>query len=376
MKILHLFSDWKWTGPAGPALNMALGMKSRGHDVFFACSPLPFDALDSIEKHAVKAGITPLTSFNLSKHFHIRKNIQDRKKVSDFIDQKHIDIIHTHRQQDHLLGGLSARRSKTKPKIVRTSHDAVPLKKSFRNDIIMRNMTDQLLCISQSAMKADAETFSLPPDKISYIPPAIDTDKINPEIITGNIRDELGIAPDIVILGIVARIQTHRRYDDLLQAFKKISPDLPNLRLMIIGRGTKMEELVEKPIKELGLTDTVILAGYRREDYLQAVNTLDAKIFLVPGSDGSCRAAREAMALGKPIIASTLGILPEIVTNNENGYLIDNTIDQLAEAMKKIASDPDLRTRMGQASLQKTQNNLTLRHQTALVEQIYEKLLT
>ena len=62
MRVLHLFSDWKWTGPAEPAVELAAALAKRGVDVRFACSPLPFDAEDAIGKRAPERGIQPITT--------------------------------------------------------------------------------------------------------------------------------------------------------------------------------------------------------------------------------------------------------------------------------------------------------------------------
>ena len=69
MKILHLFSNWKWTGPAEHALNTVVMLMRAGHDVTFACAAPPADAPESLAAEAIKAGITPVTAFTLNKHF-------------------------------------------------------------------------------------------------------------------------------------------------------------------------------------------------------------------------------------------------------------------------------------------------------------------
>ena len=134
MKILHLFSDWKWTGPAEPALNLCVELKKRGHDVTLACGkamddyPFPPDS-ESVEKSAYERGLVPVTRFNLSKHFRFFKAVSDVKKLSAFMNDGEYDIVHVHRNQDHLVGGIAARRTGRRLPVVRTSHDGVALKK-------------------------------------------------------------------------------------------------------------------------------------------------------------------------------------------------------------------------------------------------------
>ena len=112
----------------------------------------------------------------------------------------------------------------------------------------------------------------------------------------------------------------------------------PELLLVLVGRGTHFEEVAKEPIEELGISKRVVTAGYRREDYPGVLACFDMKVFLVPGTDGSCRAVREAMASSIPIIAARRGMLPELVEEG-TGVVIDDTVEGLSEAILRMASD-------------------------------------
>ena len=77
MKVLHLYSNWKWTGPAEHALNLARCQQQDGHDVSFACAAPPADATESIVASARRAGIEPVTAFALHKHFRLGANLSN-----------------------------------------------------------------------------------------------------------------------------------------------------------------------------------------------------------------------------------------------------------------------------------------------------------
>ena len=78
MKILHIFSNWKWTGPAEHALNMAAAHLKSGHEVTFACAEPPLESGEnSIVAAAKRSGISPITKFRLNKHFNLADNIKD-----------------------------------------------------------------------------------------------------------------------------------------------------------------------------------------------------------------------------------------------------------------------------------------------------------
>ena len=380
MKILHLFSDWKWTGPAEPALNLCVGLKKRGHDVTIACGkamddyPFPPDS-ESVEKSGHERSLIPVTKFYLSKHFRLFKAIYDFRKLKSFMDEERFDIVHVHRNQDHLVGGAAARRAKRNLPIVRTSHDGVPLKINLRNSICLTGFTDRLITVSERARKADIRNFGFSEEKVVKIDASVDCRRFNPGNVHPGMRDKYGIKKDEVVAGMIARIQTHRRFDVLLKAIKIALQEDSRLRLFVISRGTKEKQLLLEPAKQMGLEDVVIHIGYRTKDYVEAVSCMDFDIFLVPGTDGSCRAVREVMAMGKPVIAANRGILPEIVDDKVTGLVIDDTPEILAAAIVKLVKDESLRSKMSEASLKKAQDKFSLDAMVGEVESVYEELL-
>ena len=381
MKILHLYSDWKWTGPAEPALSLCTTLKKRGHDITFACGKAD-DALmllpdsESVEKYASERGILPITRFNLTKHFRFFKAINDVRMLTKFINNETFDIIHVHRSYDHLIGGIAARRANKSLPIVRTSHDGVALKKGLRNNICLSRLTDKLITVSEQARTADIQSYNQPEDKVVKIDAAIDCQRFSPRNSNSDSREKLGIKNDDVVVGIIARIQTHRRFNELLRAMKIASQEDPRLRLLVIGRGTKEKQLLTDPTREMGLEDVVIHTGYRTNDYVEVVSCMDIDVFLIPGSDGSCRAIREVMAMGIPVIAANRGMLPEIVDNNINGLIIEDTPENLADAILKLTRDENLRKKLAQASLNKALEKFSLEAMTTQVEKVYEELLS
>ncbi|MEK6766601.1 MAG: glycosyltransferase family 4 protein [Planctomycetota bacterium] len=381
MKILHLFSDWKWTGPAEPALNLCVELKKRGHDVTLACGkamddyPFPPDS-ESVEKSAYERGLVPVTRFNLSKHFRFFKAVSDVKKLSAFMNDGEYDIVHVHRNQDHLVGGIAARRTGRRLPVVRTSHDGVALKKDLRNKICLTRLTDKLITVSEKARVADMNRFGLSKDKIIMINASIDCRRFNPG--NGHLthRDKFGIKKDDIVVGIIARIQTHRRFHILLKAIKIASQEVPKLKLLVIGRGTKEKQLLTEPTRTMGLEDVVIHTGYRTTDYVEAVSCMDFNIFLMPGTDGSCRAVREVMAMGKPVIAANRGMLSTIVDDNVTGLVIDDTPENLAMATVRLSKDSELRKKMAEASLKKAQDVFSQESMAEKVESVYKELLS
>ncbi len=363
MKILHIFSNWKWTGPAEHALNLTLSLKKSGHSVSFACALPPDGVTQSIVSYAEKAGITPVTQFNLNKHFNISDNLRDTKALRGFINDGKFDLIHTHLPNDHFLAGMSVRTGFCKTPVIRTCYDGEGLQGGFRTRLLLSLMTDGLIVISELAKNRVIQQFSFPLGKIWKVDIPVDLKRFDPGSIKNN-RDKYGLSEKTVVGGIVARVQKHRRFEELLKALQIVFNEFSGLKFMIIGRGTHIEEIAIKPSQKMGIRTNLIFTGYKKEDFPETLACLNFKIFLVPGSDGSCRAVREAMAMGIPTIAADRGMLSEIIEHEKEGLIIDDTPENMAKAILFLIEHPDLRQKMGINAYQKSRKQFDLDLQT------------
>jgi glycosyltransferase involved in cell wall biosynthesis len=206
---------------------------------------------------------------------------------------------------------------------------------------------------------------------------AIDLDRFDPRRVREDVRPALGVRDGEFLVGIVARMQRHRRFELLLQAMAMLKErkDLPPMKLMVVGRGTYRQQVAMEPAQRMGLEDMVLFPGYRTDDYLEHLAAMDAKVFLVPGSDGSCRAVREVMALGKPVVATRRGILPELVEDGRTGLLVEETPEALAETLARLAREKGLRKELGEAARRKARETFSIRTQASQVAAFYREIL-
>jgi glycosyltransferase involved in cell wall biosynthesis len=378
MRILHLYSDYRWTGPAEPTVNLCAKLKERGHDVLFACRLEQHHGEPGIASRAAAQQLQTITDFGLNRYWDPADLFYDLRKLPKFLRDEKIEVLHTHLSYDHALGGWAARRSRAPVSVVRTNHKAVPLRRSLTHRILIRYFTEHLIEISDMAAAGDIHGFRLEPSRVSRANVALDLARFDPSREKlPDLRAELGLGASEVVIGIVARMQRHRRFDVLLRGFALALKQVPQLRLVVLGRGTHQEMVAKEPARRLGLGDRVLFPGYyMHEKYVAAVNAFDVKVFLMPGSDGSCRAAREAMALGKPVICARRGMLPEIVTDGVTGFVVDDTPENLAAAMVKLALDPERRQSMGQAARAKALREFSPEQEVVAVEKAYEAALS
>ncbi len=382
MKILHLFSDWKWTGPAEPVLNLCRELEKRGHEVLFAYRSPPLEVSDSIERHVWERGIRATDQFRLNHVLKLRNgfavgdNLHDFIQLPRFFERKRFDIVNVHQTHGHVIGGLAARRSSHDVLIIRTDHKWEALKPTWGNHFLLRRCTDGLMTFSETSRKVYCDSYSFPVERTEKITPALDWNSIESRRPFRDMRRELGIGGTDPVVGIVARFQRYRRTEVLLRAIKLLAAEFPNIKGLLVGRSSQMKESVIKPMEQLGLGGHIVLAGYRTEDYFDTVASMDIFVFLVAGSDGTGRAMREAMALGKPVVVAKRGMLPEMVEDGVSGIVVEDTPQNLAEALGRLIRDEDLRRKMGEAARERSLRDFRLDRQAEEVEAFYERMLT
>ncbi len=385
MKILHLFANWKWTGPAEPALNTA-AVQSESHEVLFV-SGASKDGVEpsKIVPHAQARGVATVEGFHLSKHARVAANREDVRRLVGLLREFAPDVVHCHLDNDHRIASL-AMREVPGGKLVRTAYDVTGLSSGFRTRRVARRRLDGLIVTLETGRAATLEHYggsertvsiSGRPRPMVLVETGIDLARFDASRFDRDAaREELGLQPEHVAVGIVARVQPHRRFEIVLDAVEQLAAIHPHFRLVVAGRGTHIERLLLKPVVERGLGGSVITPGYLEGDaYPRMLAAMDASLFLVPGSDGTCRALREQMAMGLPPLVTTRPPLPEIVEEGLAGLVVDETTDGLVRGVSRLVSEPALRKRLGEGAATAARERFDTRAQAGKVLGFYETLL-
>lgn len=178
---------------------------------------------------------------------------------------------------------------------------------------------------------------------------SVDVDKIDQVVEDGEKKDiysKANVDPKSLIIGNVGRLTSQKGQRYLLEAISYLTDDWPTLKLLIIGSGPKLEELMGIR-DQLGLASTVEFLGSRR-DVFQLLSIMD--LFAFPSLwEGLGIALVEAMAARLPVVATDVGPLPEVVEDGEHGYLVEpKNSRQLASKIDVLLESPSLRRKLGQ----------------------------
>lgn len=216
--------------------------------------------------------------------------------------------------------------------------------------------------------------------RLTVIPDAVDTDRFHPAIDGTSLRRAWGVAADEVLVGVVGRISAWKGQGVFIEALAQALTQAPHLRGVIVGdvvpgESWRREALIRRAV-ELGLGDRLLWAGYR-DDTPQVMAALDVLVLPSVRPEPFGMVVLEAMATGKPVVATAHGGPLETVRDGETGYLVPpGEATALAAALVRLAQQPDLRRRLGQAGRERVCRHFTLAGHVAAFEQLYAELLS
>jgi glycosyltransferase involved in cell wall biosynthesis len=362
-------------------LSLCKALEERGHDVTLGYRKPPLPVEDSLEKRVLTAGVKATDRFSLnhvlkfSEPSSLWNNLRDFSNLKRYLRQEKFDILNVHHSHDHILGGISAWLAKCPTVVIRTDHKRDPLKPSLGNRLLVSHFSDGMITFSEKARRDDAGHFGFPMERVARIIPALNLEQIDSRKEFRDMRTVFGIGQEDIVIGMIARFQKYRRTKVFLEAIRMIAKEFPNFKVLLVGRSSQMEESVIQPMKRLGVEPWVILGGYRTDDYFDTLACMDIFVFLMGGSDGTARALREAMAMGKPVIVANRGMLPELVDHGVSGWVVDDTPELLAEVALQLLRNPEGRRTMGKAAREKAHKEFRLDRQVEAVEKFYQEMI-
>ncbi len=199
-------------------------------------------------------------------------------------------------------------------------------------DIRWIKYSDAVIACSDEVAKSLIEQLKVPKEKVYTILNGVDTEKFSPYIDTLTLRKQLNISEEYKVITCITRLKLEKGVHILLKAFKEVIQQRQNVFLMIVGSGNYQEKLkdiskelnIEEKVKFIGSISHENLAGY------YAVG--DIFVFPTLAKEGLPWVVLEAMSCGRPVIASRIGGIPQIIKDSENGLLFEpGNINELKE---------------------------------------------
>ena len=283
------------------------------------------------------------------------------------IADRRVALVHTHSSIDSWLGGLAGR-SRRRP-VVRSRHVTIAIP---RRRALVYRLAHRVITSGEAAGRVVAAA-GVPAARIVAIPPGIDTTRFHPGVSGASVRRELGLntAP---VVGLVANIRGSKGHNVFLEAARGVLSAQPGARFLIVGDGIGFDD-VKRRVGALGLEHAVQMTGFRR-DIPEVMAALDVLVLPSIRSEAASQVIPQALAVGTPVVATTVGGSGELVRDGETGRLVPpGDAPALAAAILAALADPTrarAQARRGQALVQQRHS---LDAAMARTTAVYEELL-
>lgn len=360
LTILHVVANRWWTGSAEPVLRLVLGLQARGHRVLLGLA-----AGDRFEAKAGEAGIRPVEDLRLDVKSGPAAIVRDARRLRALVNREGVDVVHVHHSHDHWLGWWG----RGPAALIRTFHNERSVRRAWPDSALYRR-TDALIAVSHRIEKRlrDARVSGR---RLYRADGVVDAARFVTDAPgAAKIREEFG-ATGVPLVGCVARLAAGRGHEALIEGFRLLVAERADARLLLVGKGERRDAL-EDLVKRLGLERRVLFAGYRDADLPAVLEALDVFVLLGAGSDESCRAALEAMAAGRPVLAARVGALPDAVVHGETGLLLDEPSPAaVSVSLARLLSSPKEARAMGEAGRRRAHALFTSERHAEAMEALY-----
>ena len=368
INILHIYQNSKIGGVQQQLLSLLKAYSRERFNPIFCC-------LGPKEEIGKEIEGTKIEFIPLNKLRYNRFSPGIVLELYRLMKKKQIHVVRTHRYRSNLYGRLAAFLAGV-PVIIASVHDNYRTDKRPKRRImnrILSKITDKIVAVSEDVKEDIIRYDSIDPSKIEVIPNGIDVERFNPEKNTTDIRKEFSLEDDDIVIGFIGRIVPAKGLEYLLNALPYLKEEFKSIKLLIVGEGSLVEKLKESA-KKNNIFDNILFTGRRRDipEILASIN-----IFVMPSiAEGLPNALLEAMAMGKPIVTTEVGGIPEIVKNGFNGLLVPprDTLS-LSKAIKELISNDRLAAKLGQAARDLVHDNLSIKAIAQKWQSLYLSIL-
>ena len=356
---LHVDTEVGWGGGQQQVLYLLEGLRRRGLRAELAARPRSV-----VGKRAAAAGAS-VHELPLRGEWDLTSAL----RIAGMLRRGRFGILHLHTAHAHALGRIASivRRP---PAVVVSRRVVFPIRGTVRRWFKYLRGVDKYIAVSSGVAGCLARA-GVREERIAIVPSGVDPARFQ-NAPRADLRSELGLPPDVQLVGMVGQLTCGKGQEDLVSAAPAVVQKHPDTVFLLVGEGENRRTL-EKLAAELGIADRVVLTGFR-SDVPSVLAGLD--VFVMPShAEGFCNSVIEAMMAGLPVVGTNISGIASIVEDRRTGLLVPkgNAVG-LAEAICKLLTDKDLRKEMGEKGRRRALDNFTVDNMVQKTIQIYEEL--
>lgn len=336
----------------------------------------------TLEQRAIDEGLDLRILPEMHRSLHPWRDARCYFALKRMLKESQPDIVHTHSSKAGILGRRAAYALGIP--CVHGIHGAsfhygqpAILHRAYRMAERMADPWCQhfiTVCDAMSAQYLEAGIGT--PDKYTTVYSGMDVDRfLSPARSREEVRSSLGLDDSHIVVGKVARLFNLKGHEYLIEAAPKIVKRVPNVRFLLVGDGILRQQFQER-IAELGLTENFIFIGLVPPDTVpEYIHAMDIAVHTSVW-EGLARVLPQALICGKPVVSYDIDGAPEVCINNETGFLVPSrSIDELADAVGRLASDDELRVRLGNTGRDRFSQPFRHEYMTERIREIYQRVL-
>jgi glycosyltransferase involved in cell wall biosynthesis len=316
----------------------------------------------------------PVSCLNINKTL----DISAVSKLKDYFRKEKIDILHIHSPHAGILGRIAARIAGVKV-VAYTEHmpiERLNILARFGNTLTYP-LDDVTIGVSDAVLRSVLHSQIYKHGEYVTIHNGIDLNAISAQQTDINeVKEEFGIDPHSKIIGNIANLYPGKGHRYLLEAARIILDRYPDTVFVIVGKEKNIKDLEEllNLTKHLGIQDRIIFTGFRQDTY-RIIPAFD--IFVLPSLwEGFGIVLLEAMSFEKPVVASNVDGIPEIVDDGENGFLVEpRNSTRLAEKIVFLLENADICRQMGRNGKNKVSTHFNIETKVREAERLYTELI-
>ena len=370
LKILHLATHTGMNaGGAFEMLEMAKGMKERGHDV--ACVFNWRDGRAGVGERnfePVEAAGIEWKSFRMEAF--TGRVLGDRRRFRRYVRDQKFDIVHCHKPRA-VRFALKTLRGLETPKIVVQRGNSYPIDENGRRTY-GDSQISAIICVANE-LRRIAIDGGLDAQKIVTNYTGVDTSVFNADIDGGEARRELNIAHDAKVVGLLANFEEKKAHDEFLRVAVTVAREFFDVQFLLVGRGASEE--FRSQLRVLELEKHVVLAGFRT-DAARMLAAMDVSINVSTHGEGLTGAMRESLAMRKAVVCTDIGGNSEIVRDGETGRLITaGDADAFGKAVIQLLRDIEYSKFLAQNGYNLVMQKLTRERSLTRLESVYRTVV-
>jgi glycosyltransferase involved in cell wall biosynthesis len=284
-------------------------------------------------------------------------------------------ILQVNSSRDSWIGAIAVRMVHPRPKLLRIRHISAPLNRNLMTRLLYRRLFDMVVVTGGEKTRRElVERDGLAADRVAAFPIGLDVDHFRPASPDHDLRLEFGLSKGHLLVGLISYLRSYKGHDYFIEAARIIAGQRNDVTFVIAGEGPD-ERSIRSRIERLGLSGSIRMLGFR-QDLLNVFRSLD--VFVIPSVEGDTipQVLMQALAIGLPVVSTTVGSIPDVVTDGDTGFVVPpRDAGALAERILRLLDDARLRTRMGEQGRALVQRCYSLERMLDRMEGVYDRLI-